>query len=92
MNLGKIWKIAEVLVLSAVRARRGNSKNPVVEAKSGLRNAKITVVGFPVVSFLTYFFLIRGEVPLEIISGALAGVCVSSFSQYVLDGSEWVDV
>lgn len=71
MNYKKTRKIAEVLILSAVRARRGDSKNPIVEAKSGLRNNRITVFGFPIVTAITYLFVYRGEAPLELISSAL---------------------
>jgi len=85
MNLTKTRKIAQVLILSAVRARRRNS-NPVVEAKSRLINNKIAAVGFPLITIATYLIFYRGGLPLELISSALsqAFVFLPVFSLFLM--------
>ena len=62
MNPKKTWKLAEVLMLSAVRARKGNSilSN---DAKSDLINTKIAAVGFPLIAVITYIFVSRTGLP-----------------------------
>jgi len=72
MNIEKAWRIAEVLILSAVRARRGRGSDNIAEAKTGLRNNKIFAFGFPVITLLTYIFLARGNSSPELISPVLS--------------------
>ena len=71
MNLEKTRRIAEVLILSAVRARRGETGKPKrVKNVLSLRNNQVAVIGFPVIAIIAYLFLFRSE---------LSPILVSSF-------------
>jgi len=70
MNIIKTRKLAEVLILSAVRARRGSTSS--TEKVGGLRNNRVFIYGFPVLAAATYLFLSRVGVPKDIISAGLS--------------------
>ena len=73
MNLEKTRRIAEVLILSAVRARRGETSKPKqVKNVLGLRNNQVAVIGLPLIAAITYLFLMRTEPHYTLVSSFLS--------------------
>ena len=65
MSVKKALRIADVLILASIRAKRGVKLNKEGKAKKDQRNEKIFLLGFPVVSTLVYLLLWKGKVPVE---------------------------
>ena len=72
MSFKKALRIADVLILASIRAKRGVKLNKEGKAKKDQRNEKIFLLGLPVVTTLVYLLLWKGKVPVEGITPLLS--------------------
>ncbi|MBW1723625.1 MAG: hypothetical protein JRJ78_16445 [Deltaproteobacteria bacterium] len=61
MNLNISLKIAKILALSSVRARRTQGRNPKDFSKSPMRNLVASGIVFPAITLFTFLVLTRGS-------------------------------
>jgi len=72
MSFKKALRIADVLVLASIRAKRGVKIDKDGTTKKDQRNEKVFLLGLPIVSAFIYLLLLKGGTPIEAITPLLS--------------------